>query len=1027
MTGQLKTKPGVVYDYETRSLYSVTVRATDPSHASATILVAIHVTDVPEKPVFSNSSTTRSFLENTPPGRNIGLPVTATDSDDDALTYTLKGPDAASFDLDALTGQLKTKPGVVYDYETRSLYSVTVRAMDPSHASVTIVVAIHVTDVPEKPVFPSLSTTRSFPENTPPGRNIGAPVTATDGDGDALTYALEGLDAASFDIDALSGQLKTKLGVTYDYETQSLYSVTVRATDLGRASATIVVAIHVTNVNEKPVFPSLSTTRSFPENTPPGRRIGLPVTATDGDGDVLTYTLEGPDAASFDLDALTGQLKTKLGVVYDYETRSLYSVTVRATDPGHASATILVAVHVTDVPEKPVFPSSSTTRSFPENTPPGRRIGLPVTATDGDGDALTYTLEGPDAASFDIDASTGQLKTKSGVVYDYETRSFYSVTVRATDPSHASATILAAIHVTDIPEKPATPSAPLVRALDGTSTVLRARWRAPARNGGPSLIGYDVEYRQGTSGGWRAWPHIGTRIATTITGLSTSTDYQVRVRALNGESPSDWSPPGSGRTNATVSGWLARFGRTVAQQMLEGVEDRLTSPRRAGLRGTIAGHGLNGGGREGAQGADDALAVPHGLGRTLARWTGGDADAERLSGPRLLTERDLLMGSAFDLSSEAVDGGVVGIWGRGGYSRFDGVEEAFLLDGDVAAATLGADYAKGPWLAGLALSHSWGIGNYGRAHSQDDIEALLTGLYPYAGFKATDRYSVWGVGGFGQGVLTLTPEDGTAMETDIGLAMAAIAARGVLVSAANGFNLALETDGFWVRTTSEAVFGLLAADAVVTRVRLGLESSYATALSNGSTLTPKLEIGLRHDGGDAETGWGVDVGGGLVWSAPARGMSVEFEARSLIGHQVDAFRDWGVSGQVRYDPTPSSDRGLSASLKSSIGSPSLDGAGALLRRETLPGLAAHDALRRGLLTAEAAYGFPILGGRFTGAPWVGAGIVENGRDYRVGYWVSPAGQSGSAMQFGIEGLRRENNGGDAEAEHTIGLRLALGW
>ena len=269
-----------------------------------------------------------------------------------------------------------------------------------------------------------------------------------------------------------------------------------------------------------------------------------------------------------------------------------------------------------------------------------------------------------------------------------------------------------------------------------------------------------------------------------------------------------------------------------------------------------------------------------------------------------------------------------------------------MLDGDVATATLGADYAKGPWLAGLAISHSWGIGSYGRAHSQDDIEALLTGLYPYAGFKATDRFSVWGVGGFGRGVLTLMPEDGTAMETDIGLAMAAIAARGVLVSAANGFNLALETDGFWVRTTSEVVFGLLAADPVVTRVRFGLESSYAAALINGSALTPKLEIGLRHDGGDAETGWGVDVGGGLVWSAPARGVSVEFEARSLIGHQVDALRDWGVSGQVRYDPNPSSDRGLSASLKSSIGSPPLDGAGALLRRETLAGLVTHDALRR---------------------------------------------------------------------------------
>ena len=276
---------------------------------------------------------------------------------------------------------------------------------------------------PNPSLFSSPTTTRRFPENTPPGRDIGAPVTATDPDGDALVYSLGGPDAASFDIDALNGQLKTKAGVTYDYETKSSYSVRVSATGPDGARYVIAVTINVTDVPEDPAFPIYSTTRSFPENTPSGRDIGLPVTATDGDGDILTYTLEGSDASSFDIDALSGQLKTKAGVTYDYETRSLYSVIVRATDASHANATILVAINVTDVPEDPAFPIYSTIRSFPENTPPGRDIGLPVTATDGDGDILTYTLEGSDAASFDIDALSGQLKTKAGVPYDYETRS----------------------------------------------------------------------------------------------------------------------------------------------------------------------------------------------------------------------------------------------------------------------------------------------------------------------------------------------------------------------------------------------------------------------------------------------------------------------------------------------------------------------------------------------------------------------------------------------------------------------------
>ena len=133
----------------------------------------------------------------------------------------------------------------------------------------------------------------------------------------------------------------------------------------------------VTDVPEAPLFADSSTARSFPENTPPGR--GLPVTAMDGDGDALTYTLEGPDAASFDLGASTSSAESQF-----------YSVTVRATDPRGAGDTILVIINVLDVPEAPLFADSSTARSFPENTPPGRAIGLPVTATDGDGDALTY-------------------------------------------------------------------------------------------------------------------------------------------------------------------------------------------------------------------------------------------------------------------------------------------------------------------------------------------------------------------------------------------------------------------------------------------------------------------------------------------------------------------------------------------------------------------------------------------------------------------------------------------------------------
>ena len=77
-------------------------------------------------------------------------------------------------------------------------------------------------------------------------------------------------------------------------------------------------------------------------------------------------------------------------------------------------------------------------------------IGAPVTATDPDGDTLTYSLSGTDEASFDIGESTGQLMTKAAL--DYDTKMSYMVTVAATDPDGLTDTIDVTINVTDVDE-----------------------------------------------------------------------------------------------------------------------------------------------------------------------------------------------------------------------------------------------------------------------------------------------------------------------------------------------------------------------------------------------------------------------------------------------------------------------------------------------------------------------------------------------------------------------------------------------
>ena len=458
-TGQLRTRAPL--DYEKRNTYSVAVNVSDGNGGTDSIGVAINVTDVEENndPVFvEGTATERSIAENTPAGRNIGSPVTATDEDEDILTYTLSGADAASFGIVSTTGQLRTRAPL--DYEKKNTYSVAVLVSDGKGGTDTIGVAINVTDEEENndPVFVEGSATeRSIPENTPAGRNIGSPVTATDEDEDILTYTLSGADAASFGIVSTTGQLRTRAPL--DYERRNTYSVAVLVSDGKGGTDTIGVGINVTDIDETPTahapefIEGTATERSIPENTPAGRNIGAPVSATDEDEDVLTYTLSGVDAASFGIVSTTGQLRTLAPL--DYEQKNVYSVAVIVSD-GTLTDTIGVTINVTDVAENnaPVFASSSTTRTIAENTPAGRNIGNPITATDADGDTLTYTLGGTDVAAFSIVGTTGQLQTRAPL--DYETKKAYAVTVTASDGKGGTDTIRVTINVTDLNEAPPT-------------------------------------------------------------------------------------------------------------------------------------------------------------------------------------------------------------------------------------------------------------------------------------------------------------------------------------------------------------------------------------------------------------------------------------------------------------------------------------------------------------------------------------------------------------------------------------------
>ena len=452
------------------------------------------------------------------------------------------------------------------------------------------------------PVFPGgTSVSRNVDENTPAGVNIGAPVSATDGDetgdaaiefGNTLTYTLGGTDAASFDIDESTGQLITKAPL--DTEAKASYEVTVtvddgetRAADSPCTTCTATVTITVDNVVERPLAPAPPTVVSGKD--------GAPIDSTEESTTSLHVVWHLPEKdgrpvpTSYEV-AFKKTTETEFGTtgvaiatfpartasITGLEADTSYHVRVRAVSGDGNGDWSLVGTGSTNKEgnSPPQYaPTASTTRTVTENTPAGENAGIPVTATDQDTITLTYTMGGPDADLFNFETRTGQIRTKAPLNHEdprcgyvnpdagdtpttTTTTCTYSVTVIVDDNAGGTDAIGINVQVSDVIETPSTPARPTARATVDSSTKLDVTWTAP-ENMGPGIVNYDVQYRKGSenfsddncgTGTTDSCQDItGTSI--TITGLQDDTTYEIVVRANNGEGDSVWSSPGSGRTN----------------------------------------------------------------------------------------------------------------------------------------------------------------------------------------------------------------------------------------------------------------------------------------------------------------------------------------------------------------------------------------------------------------------------------------------------------------------------------------------
>ena len=639
------------------------------------------------------------------------------------------------------------------------------------------------------------------------------------------------------------------------------------------------------------------------------------------------------------------------------------------------------------------------------------------------------------------------------------------------------------------------------------------------RNYGTAMSSSDYPY---TSNNGTIYPG-GRRFEIWIQTFDDSYDegdetFTVVLRNITGATLDDGEATGTIKnTDPLPDAWLARFGRAVAEQALDGITARIDAvrapTREAGFEGALAGRPL---GRsqdravEGCAAAErpgpresatddradgssdlpgarcDASAValpaepetsgwasaPQAPGAELAfsqqpfGFAGfGEQGAAGLDrGPPLhyadasaMALQRLLTGSNFAYTRKAdAKGGVLGFWGRGSHSMFNGAEESLRLDGNLTTGMLGADYARGNWLVGMAITQTIGDGSYSSPDSgSGGVRSTLTAAVPYAAWNVSERLDLWGAAGYGAGRMTLTSggtadrmgalphfgrgsypfvqgsyraadaqsPEGERLQADMGWSMAAFGLSSDLFGTAGaGPGLALKSDALWTQATSGETEGMRAGAADVTRLRVGLEGSWTFRLGS-SGITPRLEVGVRHDGGDAETGFGVEVGGGIGWLYPRFGLSLSLEGRTLLAHEANGRRDMGFSAALSFDPSPQSRLGPRFSLRQDMGGQASGGLDALFASNPLADRMGQEAASR--WTAEASWGLPAFRGRFIGTPTLGYGLSVMGRDYSIGWQLEPVEEASRELSLGLKLTRRESL--MAPPAHGIGAELRMRW
>ena len=397
--------------------------------------------------------------------------------------------------------------------------------------------------------------------------------------------------------------------------------------------------------------------------------------------------------------------------------------------------------------------------------------------------------------------------------------------------------------------------------------------------------------------------------------------------------------------------------------------------------------------------------------------------------------QEFLGGSSFDLTlagtetaapaagGQAASGGAVGIWASGDYERISS-KDAVLgeWDGDLFSAHLGIDrHLSESVLVGLAVSWSKGSFEFDDT-PQHNTDSRLVALSPYFGWNSGDGVGLWVTASHGRGE---TEQEALNSKQDLTMAMVAAGGnRTIIADAEWALDIRGEVSAAQLETTEAS--GSLAASgssvamtAEVRRLRLALEAGGATRRDSGAHLTRSLALGLRHDGGDGDTGLGAELDGELGWSLPDSGVTLRVTGHVLLVPAGD-LREWGVGGLIHYAPVQAKGRGLSLRVQPFWGQAEST-PGQLWEHRVAELESADGDAPEARLVTDVGWGLPALSGRGLVTPYSGLELSEGGdRVYRLGSRF----ETGSVFNIDLAGDRTEKGG---RPEYGIDLHLRMQW